>query len=148
MKKTLKRILIDIIVGILCIGIITGILIYEKQKNKTNEYDENNAKSTIVLCLYDENGEQRINDTLKFTDGESIYNIIERNYNATYKENAVGKALLSINEYSTDFTSSYFAFYIKLDGEDGFTYSNYGVERVKAQDKMEVEFRWTKINLG
>lgn len=148
MNKTLKRILIDIIVGIVCIGIITGILIYEKHKNKTTEYDENNANSAIVLRLYDEDGDAKINQVLNFTDGESIYSIIERNYHATYKENAVGKALLSIEEYETDFTTCYFAFYVKRDGDSDFTYSNHGVEGVKAEDKMEVEFRWTKIKLG
>ena len=52
----------------------------------------------------------------------------------------IGKAITEVNEYKTNWTDNYFAFYV--DGG----YSNYGVEGVKAKDKMEIKFVWTKLN--
>lgn len=144
-KKYLKRIMIDVIVAFVGIAIITGLLLYAKSKNNSTEYDENKAQSSIVFHLYDESGEEKINDTLNFTDGESIYDILKRNYLLVCQENAIGKAVLAVDEYETDFVHSYFAFYVKKETDDEMKYSNYGVEGVKAEDKMEIEFRWTKI---
>ena len=145
-KNFIKRIIIDVVVAIFGIAAITGLLLYAKSRNNTTEYDDDNAQSTIVFHLYDENGEEKINDTLKFTLGESIYDILNRNYVLKCQDNAIGKAVLSVNEYETDFVHSYFAFYIKKVTDSEMKYSNYGVEGVKAEDKMEIEFRWTGIN--
>lgn len=148
MSKNLKRILIDVIVTFICVTLITGLLLYEKSKTKTTEYDEDSAKSEIVFRLYIQDGSCAINDRIKFSDGESIYDILNRNYSLKVKENAVGKAVTAVNEYETDFTSCYFAFYYKKLDDNDFVYSNYGVERVKAEDKMEIELRWTELKLG
>ena len=148
MSKNLKRIIIDVIVTLICVTLITGLFLYEKSKTKTTKYDEENAKSTIVFQLYDETGEMKINDTLNFTDGESIFDILNRNYILEYKENAVGKAVTKVNEYETNFTTCYFAFYVKKVDDEKPVYSNYGTERVKAEDKMEIELIWTEIKLG
>ena len=145
-KNIIKRIIIDAIVAIVSIAIITGLLLYAKSRNKTTEYDDNEAQSTIVFHLYDENGEEKINDTLKFTLGESVYDILNRNYLLKCQDNAIGKAVLAVNEYETDFVHNYFAFYIKKETDDEMKYSNYGVEGVIAENKMEIEFRWTGIN--
>lgn len=146
MSKILKRIIIDVVVGLICITIITGLLLYAKSRNKTTEYDENNDSYSIVFRLYDEKGDMKINDTLKFTSGESVYNILNRNYDLKCKENAIGKAVLAVNEYETDFVNCYFAFYIKNETDEEMKYSNLGVESVEALDKMEIELRWTGIN--
>ena len=148
MSKNLKKILIDVIVAFVCAMLITGLLLYAKSRNKTTEYDEDNAKSEIVFRLYDQDGSCVIYDIIKFSNGESIYNILNRNYLLKVKENAVGKAVIAVDEYETDFTSCYFAFYYKKEGDSDFVYSNYGVERITAEDKMEIELRWTEIKLG
>lgn len=148
MGKNYLKILISVIVGIIGVSIITGILLYEQYKTKPTEYDEENADSSIVFRLYDETGELKINDTITFSDGESIFDILVRSYEIEYKQNAVGKAVTKVNEYETDFTSCYFAFYVKRVDDAEPLYSNYGTERVKAEDKMEIELIWTKIKLG
>ena len=144
-KNIIKRIITDVIVAIVGITIITGLMLYAKSKNKTTEYDEDNASYSIVFRLYDENEEEKINDILTFTEGESIYSILNRNYHIECKENPVGKAVIVVNEYETDFVHCYFAFYIKKVTDEEKKYSNLGVERVQAEDKMEIELRWTGI---
>ena len=145
-KSFIKRIITDVIVAIVGFAIVMGLLLYTKSKNKTTEYNENEANYSIVFRLYDESGEEKINDTIAFTEGESIYSILNRNYHIECKENPIGKAVIVVNEYETDFVHNYFAFYIKKVSDEEKKYSNLGVERVQAEDKMEIELWWTGIS--
>lgn len=140
-KINIKKLIIDILIVVLCIGSMIGVFAYIKNKNLSKDFNEKEANEHIVFKLYDENNELVINDELKFSEGENIYNILERNYTLVIKESVgVGKAIIEVNEYKTNWIDNYFAFYV-----DG-AYSNYGVEGVKAKDKMEIKFVWTKLN--
>ena len=140
-KINIKKLIIDILIVVLCIGSMIGVFAYIKNRNKSNDFNEDDVKGSIVFKLYDENDSLVINDELEFSEGESIYNILNRNYTLKIIESAgIGKAIIEVNEYKTNWTDNYFAFYV--DGG----YSNYGVEGVKAKDKMEIKFVWTKLN--
>ena len=104
------------------------------------ECDEE-TKLKIEFKLINENGDIKIDDYLKFSDGEYLYTVLNRNYVLECKESVgVGKAVLGVNEYKTNFIDNYFKLII-----DGI-YSNYGVEKIKCVDGMVVELIWTKIN--
>ena len=140
-KNNLKRIIIDCLITIICVGCMIGVFAYVKNRNKSNSFDEENANVSIVFKLYDENEVLVIDDELKFTEGENIYNILNRNYTLkTVESVGIGKAITEVNEYKTSWSDDYFALYV-----DG-VYSNYGVEALKAKDNMEIKFVWTKLN--
>ena len=140
-KNNLKRIIIDCLITIICVCCMIGVFAYVKNRNKSNSFDEENANGSIVFKLYDENEVLVIDDELKFTEGENIYNILNRNYTLkTVESVGIGKAITEVNEYKTSWNDDYFALYV-----DG-VYSNYGVEALKAKDNMEIKFVWTKLN--
>lgn len=140
-KNNLKRIIIDCLITIICVGCMIGVFAYVKNRNKSNSFDEENANGKIVFKLYDDKNELVIDDELKFSEGENIYNILDRNYTLkTVESVGIGKAITEVNEHKTSWNDDYFALYV-----DG-VYSNYGVEALKAKDNMEIKFVWTKLN--
>ena len=140
-KFNIKRFIIDVLITIICIGSMIGVFAYIKNRNKTADYDEENVNGKIVFKLYDDKNKLVIDDKLEFTEGENIYNILNRNYTlVTIEQAGVGKAILEVNEYKSSWSDDYFALYV-----DG-VYSLYGVEAIKAKDNMEIKFVWTKLS--
>ena len=64
---------------------------------------------------------------------------MERTYEITIKQDAVSTAILSINEYTTDFYSSYFSLYVNG------TYSAIGAKDLILTGGLLVEWKWLKL---
>ena len=64
---------------------------------------------------------------------------MERTYEITTKKDAVSDAVLSINSYTTDFTTSYFSLYI--DGK----YSSIGAKNITLTGGLNVEWKYKII---
>ena len=108
-KNNFKRIIIDCLITIICVGCMIGVFAYVKNRNKSNSFDEENVNGSIIFKLYDDKEVLVIDDELKFTEGENIYNILDRNYTLeTMDSFGIGKAIISVNEYKTSWTDDYF----------------------------------------
>ena len=104
MDKKKQNILIGII-SVIGVAIIV-LMLFISQLDKKVADDDNSY--TITLKVYYENEELVIDDKLTFNENETLLSLMDRTYEITVKQDAVSTAILSINEYTTDFYSSYF----------------------------------------
>lgn len=135
MNKKKQNILISII-SVIGVAIILLIL-HIANKDKTLGEDDNT--NTISFKVYYENNELVIDDTLKFNEDETLLQLMERSYDIETKVDSVSTIILSIESYTSDFTSSFFSLYI-----DG-VYSSVGAKNIKLTGGLDVEWVWKKI---
>ena len=135
MDKKKQNILISII-SIIGVAIIL-LMLHIANKDKTLGEDDNT--NTISFKVYYENNELVINDTLSFIEDETLLQIMERSYDIKTKVDSVSTIVLSIESYTSDFTSSYFSLYI-----DG-VYSSVGAKNIKLTGGLNVEWVWKTI---
>ena len=64
---------------------------------------------------------------------------MDRTYEITTRQDAVSIAILSINEYASDFTHSYFSLYVNG------TYSAIGAKDLILTGGLLVEWKWLKL---
>ena len=135
MDKKKQNILISII-SIIGVAIIL-LMLHIANKDKTLGEDDNT--NSISFKVYYENNELVIDDTLKFNEDETLLQLMERSYEIETKADGVGTIVLSIESYTSDFTSSYFSLYI-----DG-VYSSVGAKNIKLTGGLDVEWIWKEI---
>lgn len=135
MNKKKQNILISII-SIIGVAIIL-LMLHIANKDKTLGEDDNT--NTISFKVYYENNELVIDDVLEFNEDETLLQLMERSYDIETKVDSVSTIILSIESYTSDFTSSYFCLYI-----DG-VYSSVGAKNIKLTGGLDVEWVWKKI---
>ena len=135
MDKKKQNILIGII-SVIGVAIIV-LMLFISQLDKKVADDDNSY--TITLKVYYENEELVIDDTLTFNENETLLSLMDRTYEITVKQDAVSTAILSINEYTTDFYSSYFSLYVNG------TYSAIGAKDLILTGGLLIEWKWTKL---
>ena len=135
MNKKKQNILISII-SVIGVAIIL-LMLHIANKDKTLGEDDNT--NTISFKVYYENNELVIDDTLKFNEAETLLQLMERSYDIETKVDSVSTIILSIESYTSDFTSSFFSLYI-----DG-VYSSVGAKNIKLTGGLDVEWVWKKI---
>ena len=135
MNKKKQNILISII-SVIGVAIIL-LMLHIANKDKTLGEDDNT--NTISFKVYYENNELVIDDVLKFNEDETLLQLMERSYDIETKVDSVSTIILSIESYTSDFTSSFFSLYI-----DG-VYSSVGAKNIKLTGGLDVEWVWKKI---
>lgn len=135
MDKKKQNVLISII-SIIGVAIIL-LMFYISGKNKS--FGNDDASYQIAFKVYYVNDELVIDDTLTFTENETLLELMERSYDITTKKDAVSDAVVSIDSYTTDFTSCYFSLYI--NGE----YSPIGAKNIILTGGLLVEWKYKKI---
>lgn len=135
MDKKKQNILIGII-SVIGVAIIV-LMLFLSQLDKKVAEDDNTY--TITLKVYYENDELVIDDTLTFEENETLLSLMDRTYEITTRQDAVSIAILSINEYASDFTHSYFSLYVNG------TYSAIGAKDLILTGGLLVE--WKLIEL-
>ena len=136
MDKKVKQNILIAIISIIGVAIIVLMLLISNANKKMGE-DDNSY--TITLKVYYENNELVIDDTLTFNEDETLLSLMERTYKITTRKDGLTYAVLSINEYTSDFYSSYFSLYI--DGK----YSSVGANNIILTGGLSVEWKWIKI---
>ena len=101
--------------------------------NKTVAEDDNSY--TISFKVYYQDNELVIDDTLTFNEDETLLELMERTYEITVKKDSVSDAVLSINNYTSDFTKSYFSLYING------VYSSTGAKNIVLTGGLNVEWK-------
>ena len=135
MNKKKQNILISII-SVIGVAIIL-LMLHIANKDKTLGEDDNT--NSISFKVYYENNELVIDDVLKFNEDETLLQLMERSYDIETKVDSVSTIILSIESYTSDFTSSFFSLYI-----DG-VYSSVGAKNLKLTGGLDVEWVWKKI---
>ena len=100
----------------------------------------NDTNGTITIQVIDKNGIETINENYIFDESDSLFEILNNNYNIAYREYTVGIILLCIEEVCTNFDSDYIAIYI--DGE----YSKYGISIIPLEDQKIYSFIYKEID--
>jgi len=113
---------------------------------------EAESDGTITFILIDASQEEVINEEVDFHIGDTIFDIINREYEVVcadedYKPDPTcsynspyGKAILEINDVTTDWYSSFLALYINNQ------YANYGVSKLPYNDGDTIRFSWTPLS--
>ena len=135
MDKKKQNILIGII-SVIGVAIIV-LMLFISQLDKKVAEDDNTY--TITLKVYYENDELVIDDTLDFKENETLLSLMDRTYEITTRQDAVGSAILSINEYTSDFVNSYFSLYVNG------TYSAVGAKDLILTGGLLVEWKWIEL---
>lgn len=135
MNKKKQNILISII-SVIGVAIIL-LMLHIANKDKTLGEDDNT--NSISFKVYYENNELVIDDVVKFNEDETLLQLMERSYDIETKVDSVSTIILSIESYTSDFTSSFFSLYI-----DG-VYSSVGAKNIKLTGGLDVEWVWKKI---
>jgi hypothetical protein len=135
MDKKKQNILICII-SIIGVAIIL-LMLHFADKNRVLGEDDNSYQ--ISLKVYYVDDELVIDDQLTFNENETLLELMERTYELETKKDSVGTIVLSIDSYTTDFTTSYFSLYING------TYSSIGAKDILLTGGLNVEWKWKKV---
>ena len=135
MNKKMQNVLISII-SIIGVAIIL-LMLHFADKNRTLGEDDNSYQ--ISLKVYYVDDELVIDDQLTFNENETLLELMERTYEVKTRKDSVSTIVLSIDSYTTDFTTSYFSLYI-----DG-VYSSIGAKDIILTGGLNVEWKWKKI---
>ena len=135
MDKKKQNILIGII-SVIGVAIIV-LMLFLTGKNQVLGNDDNTYKFSFKV--YYEDNALVIDDILEFEENETLLEVMERNYEITVRKDAVSTAVLSIDSYTSDFTTSYFSLYING------TYSSIGPKDIILTGGLEVEWKWIKL---
>ena len=129
----------NILISIISVNRVAIILLMLHIANKDKTLGEDDNTNSISFKVYYENNELVIDDVLKFNEDETLLQLMERSYDIETKVDSVSTIILSIESYTSDFTSSFFSLYI-----DG-VYSSVGAKNIKLTGGLDVEWVWKKI---
>lgn len=135
MDKKKQNILIEII-SVIGVAIIV-LMLFLMGKDQVLGNDDNTYRFSFKV--YYEDNALVIDDILEFEENETLLQVMEKNYTITTKKDAVSTAVLSIDSYTSDFTTSYFSLYING------TYSATGPKDIILTGGLEVEWKWIKL---
>ena len=129
----MRNLVIKIIVSILLITTVavTIVLTNNNKPNKGDIYNVNIVIKNQSETLKDDNYEIESNQTL--------FDLLDSNYELKYDNTAYGVRLLGIDTIITDFKTSYIAIYV----DD--KYSSYGISNIKLYDGIKITFKETKL---
>lgn len=131
----IRNIIIEVFVGLLCIGLIIGIIFWQKAKN--NKVAD--SKGEIEFIVVYKNDEKVIDDKIKFKEEDTLFSLLDRTYTLVSDNGAYGHTIYTINGYETDFSASYFS--IMINGE----YATTGIDGIELVDGEVIEFVWQEI---
>lgn len=139
-----KYIKISVTVILIILSLITVKILLPDQKALSD--------GKITFILLDENEQEVINEIVEYNEGETLYDIISRNYDVVCADvdynvdstcsynSPFGKAILEIENVKTDWYNSFLALYI--NGE----YAVYGVSKLPYEDGDIITFKWTPLS--
>lgn len=104
----MKKFIIKIMIAVILV-ITSGVIIYFS----INPLRDPNEKD-ITIIVIDKNGNEIINDDYTVTD-ESLFEIMEENYEIEYSMRQYGAFILEIEDIKTDGMTSYIA--VNINGE-------------------------------
>ena len=128
----MRRLIIKIVISLILIIATILVVYYFKQNKQTDDLKE------ITIIVVNKNEEEIINDTYEVKK-ESLFDILDENYEIRYKEDIYGKVLYDIENIKTDFYTSYIAIYIND------VYSNLGISSIILKDNMVITLKETII---
>ncbi|MBQ3252933.1 MAG: hypothetical protein IJA65_00115 [Acholeplasmatales bacterium] len=128
----MRRLIIKIVISLILIIATILVVYYFKQNKQTDDLKE------ITIIVVNKNEEEIINDTYEVKK-ESLFDILDENYEIRYKEDIYGKVLYDIENIKTDFYTSYIAIYINDE------YSNLGISSIILKDNMVITLKETII---
>lgn len=129
----MRNLIIKIIVSILLITtvVVTIVLTNNNKPNKGDIYNVN-----IVI----KNQSETLNDDYyEIESDQTLFDLLDSNYELKYDNTAYGVRLLGIDTIITDFKTSYIAIYV----DD--KYSSYGISNIKLYDGIKITFKETKL---
>lgn len=129
----------NILVGIICLIGVAIIVLMLHLSGKEVEVGSNDYSETFTLKVYYQDNSLVIDDVLEFNENETLLSVMERNYEITTRKDGANYAILSINEYKSDFMNSYFSLYI--NGK----YSSIGANSLIVTGGLEVEWKWIEL---
>ena len=135
MDKKRQNILVGII-SVIGVAIIVLMLLISNL-NKKVAPDDNSY--TISFKVYYKDNALVIDDTLTFEKDETLLSLMERTYDIKTRKDGLNYAVLSIDSYSSDFTTSYFSLYV--NGK----YSSVGANDLLLTGGLSVEWKWMKL---
>lgn len=142
MVKNILKISSIIIVVILGIFIVSHL----------SKEEESDSDGYINFILLDENEIEVINTELPFYIGDSLFDVIDRNYDVSCADefynidetcsyvSVFGVAILSIEDVKTDWNNNFLSLY-----QNG-VYANKGVSTLSFESGDVIEFRWTDLS--
>ena len=129
----MRNLVIKIIVSILLITTV-AVTIVLTNNNKPNKGDIYNVNIVI------KNQSETLNDDYyKIESDQTLFDLLDSNYELKYDNTAYGVRLLGIDTIITDFKTSYIAIYV----DD--KYSSYGISNIKLYDGIKITFKETKL---
>ncbi len=140
MKKTARNTLISIIVVVVCLGIMiamvrlikTGVISSSKGSSENESY-------SVTIKVYDSSSVLAINDTFKYNEGDTLLKLMNEKYTLVLKKDTSGTMVLGINDYVTDWQTSYFALYVNG------VYAISGSETLRLTADSIYEWKWMTI---
>ena len=135
MSKNKQNILVGII-SVIGVAIIV-LMLFLAGNDKALGTDDNTNQ--ITFKVYYEDNSLVIDDVLTFNENETLLSLMERTYSITTRKDGSVYAVLSIESYTSDFTSSYFSLYV-----DG-AYSPVGANDLLLTGGLLVEWKWIKL---
>ena len=129
----MRNLVIKIIVSILLITtvVVTIVLTNNNKPNKGDIYNVN-----IVI----KNQSETLNDDYyEIESDQTLFDLLDSNYELKYDNTAYGVRLLGIDTIITDFKTSYIAIYV----DD--KYSSYGISNIKLYDGIKITLKETNL---
>ncbi len=135
------------ILSFIVIAISASLYFYFSQAS-----DDGDKLGEITIKVYDENNSLVIEDTISFTDENTLFDVLtenytigcaDRHYKIDYDCEFISinsHIILAINDVETDWYGSYLQIFI--DGSP----SNYGVDLINITDNSVYEFKY--VDLG
>ena len=129
----MRNLVIKIIVSILLITTV-AVTIVLTNNNKPNKGDIYNVNIVI------KNQSETLNDDYyEIESDQTLFDLLDSNYELKYDNTAYGVRLLGIDTIITDFKTSYIAIYV----DD--KYSSYGISNIKLYDGIKITLKETKL---
>ena len=131
-----KNILIKIIVTAVLIIIGTAAILIIKHIDKERTVAKAQGTITIELVDLDNN---KTNKEFKYYEGDTLWSIIEKNYEVNYATTQYGVFLYDIDNIKTDGIHTYIAIYL----DD--VYSSRGISYIELKDGLVISLRETVL---
>lgn len=129
----------NILVGIICLIGVAIIVLMLHLSGKEVEVGSDDYSETFTLKVYYQDNSLVIDDVLEFNENETLLSVMERNYEITTRKDGANYAVLSINQYTSDFVASYFSLYVNG------TYSSVGASSLIVTGGLEIEWKWIEL---
>lgn len=129
----------NVLVGIICLIGVAIIVLMLHLSGKEVEVGSDDYSETFTLKVYYQDNSLVIDDVLEFNENETLLEVMERNYEITTRKDGANYAVLSINEYTSNFVTSYFSLYV--NGK----YSSIGANSLKVTGGLDIEWKWIEL---